>query len=103
MMIMQPDLITGADFTAARESAGKKKPNASLARVRLESFKEGKAAQIMHIGPFSEEGPNVRKLHDKIDEIGGTLSGKHHEIYLSDFRKADPLKMKTILRQPYTI
>jgi hypothetical protein len=55
----------------------------------------------MHIGPFSNEDVNIRKLHDKIAEIGSKLSGKHHEIYLSDFRKADPEKMKTILRQPF--
>jgi hypothetical protein len=103
MMIMQPDFITQSDFSAARDSAGKKKPNPAIARVRLERFQEGKAAQLMHIGPFSAEGPNVRKVHEKIVEIGGKLSGKHHEIYLSDFRKADPLKMKTILRQPYSI
>jgi hypothetical protein len=55
----------------------------------------------MHIGPYSAEGPNIQKIHAKIHEIGGQLSGKHHEIYLSDPRRADPAKLKTVVRQPY--
>ena len=103
LMIMQPDFVTEDDFVSAKEAAKKKKGNSSVERVRFESFKEGKAAQIMHIGPFSEEGPNVQRIHDEIAKIGGKLAGKHHEIYLSDFRKVDPTKMKTVLRQPYAI
>ena len=103
LMIMQPDFVTEDDFVSAKEAAKKKKGNSSVERVRFESFKEGKAAQIMHIGPFSEEGPNVQRIHDEIAKIGGKLAGKHHEIYLSDFRKVDPAKMKTVLRQPYEI
>jgi hypothetical protein len=57
----------------------------------------------MHIGPYSAEGPNIQKLHHKITEIGGKLSGKHHEIYLSDPRRAAPDKMKTVVRQPYSL
>ena len=101
MMIMQPDFITKIDFESAWEAAAKKKDNPLIAKVRFESFKEGKSAQIMHIGPYSAEGTTVQKLHQKIQEIGGSLSGKHHEIYLSDPRRVDPAKMKTVLRQPY--
>lgn len=100
-MIMQPDFVTTEMIEEARSKAAEKKDIPALSKVRFESFKEGKAAQIMHIGPFSEEHDNIMRLHDKIAEIGGKLSGKHHEIYLSDFRKVDPQKMKTVLRQPY--
>jgi hypothetical protein len=68
--------------------------------VRFESFFEGKVAQIMHIGPFSEEGPTVEKLHSFIEEAGSRRVGKHHEIYLSDMRRAVPENWKTIIRQP---
>jgi hypothetical protein len=54
----------------------------------------------MHIGPFAAEGPNIQKIHAKIAEIG-KLSGKHHEIYISDMRKTAPEKLKTVLRQPF--
>ncbi|MDA8172878.1 MAG: GyrI-like domain-containing protein [Nitrospiraceae bacterium] len=55
---------------------------------------------MMHIGPFSEEGPAVRRVHEFIKGRGCGLSGKHHEIYLGDIRKAAPEKWKTIIRQP---
>lgn len=100
MMIMQPEFITEALVESAIEEMIKKKKLAERPNVRFEKFTEGKAAQIMHIGPFSEEGPTVQKLHNSILENGYKLSGKHHEIYLSDIRKAAPEKWKTIIRQP---
>ncbi len=100
-MIMQPANITHEMVIAATEKVRKKKnPPPSLPLVRFESFSEGKAAQIMHIGPFSGEGPTIEKLHRYIVESGFRLTGKHHEIYLSDIRKAAPAKWKTIIRQP---
>ncbi len=84
---------------ATKEVARKKKP-VSLPLVRFESFAEGKAAQILHIGPFSEEGPTIEKVHAFIEENGSKRAGKHHEIYLSDLRRAAPEKWRTIVRQP---
>lgn len=84
--------------------AGLGKITPSCGHPRLETYAEGLAAQVMHIGPFSEEGPNIQKLHDLIRASGGAFDGhvqKHHEIYLSDFRKVAPEKMKTVLRQPF--
>ena len=52
------------------------------------------------VGPFSEEGPTVEKLHRYIESIGRRRTGKHHEIYLSDIRKAAPEKWRTVVRQP---
>jgi len=99
LMIMQPDLVTKQMVKAAIEQVKAKKNPVSLPLVRFESFKEGKAAQIMHIGPFSEEGPTVEKVHDFIDENGSKRRGKHHEIYLSDIRRAAPDKWRTVIRQ----
>ncbi len=65
---------------------------------------EGIAAHIMHIGPYSEEHPTIMKLHNFIESKGGKFDGhkqKHHEIYLSDPRKAKPETMKTVIRQPF--
>jgi hypothetical protein len=77
-----------------------KKNPATLSLVRFESLEEGKVAQIMHIGPFSEESSTVEKVHDFIEKSGSRRRGKHHEIYLSDNRRAAPEKWKTIIRQP---
>ena len=74
-----------------------KKNPTSLPLVRFESINEGKVAQIMHIGPFSEEGPTVQKLHSFIKDSGKKIIGKHHEVYLSDIRRAAPEKWKTII------
>ena len=99
-MIMQPGYVTNDLFIEAQEQLKKKKNNPVLREVKLESFFEGKTAQIMHIGPFSEEGPTIEKLHKHIEANGQKLVGKHHEIYLSDIRRSAPEKWKTIIRQP---
>jgi hypothetical protein len=100
MMIAQPPFVTPALVEAAIAEVKRKKNPASLARLRFEEFSEGQCAQIMHVGPFSEEGPNIARVHDFIAASGCSLRGKHHEIYLSDIRKADPAKWKTVIRQP---
>ncbi len=99
LMIMQPEFITLKMVEEATEEVQRKKKPVSLPFVRFESFKEGKAAQIMHIGPFSEEGPTIEKVHSFIENNGSRRMGKHHEIYLSDIRRAAPEKWKTIVRQ----
>ena len=101
LMIMQPEFVTKEIFEQSLAAVQKKKAIPSIEKVRFEEYKEGKSVQIMHVGPFSEEGANVAKLHVYIKTQNGTPSGKHHEIYLSDFRRVAPEKMKTILRQPY--
>lgn len=100
LMIMQPDWVNNELVEIAIKQVREKKNPVSLPLVRFESFSEGKAAQIMHIGPFSEEGPTVEKVHNFIDENGSQRRGIHHEIYLSDIRRAAPEKLKTIIRQP---
>jgi hypothetical protein len=99
LIIMQPDFVTEETIDSAISQVRKKKNPITISRVRFEAFSEGKCAQILHIGPFSEEGPTVEKVHQFIDSRGKRV-GKHHEIYLSDIRKADPAKWKTIIRQP---
>lgn len=100
MMIAQPPFVTPAMVETVIAEVKRKKNPASLAKLRFEEFDEGRCAQIMHVGPFSEEGPNIARVHDFIVASGNRLRGKHHEIYLSDIRKADPAKWKTIIRQP---
>jgi hypothetical protein len=101
-MLMQPDFITEALLEKATHEVQRKKNPAALPLMRFQAFKEGKAAQTMHIGPFTEEGPTIEKVHAFIESSGSQLTGKHHEIYLSDIRRAAPEKWKTIVRQPMT-
>jgi hypothetical protein len=100
LMIMQPEWVTAATVAAGIEVAGQKKDLPSLPLLRFESYSEGAAAQVLHVGPYADEGPTIEKLHDSIAERGLELRGRHHEIYLSDPRRVDPARLKTIIRQP---
>lgn len=100
VMIMQPEFVTDAMVKQAIEEVGRKKKPVALPLLRFEAFEEGKSAQIMHFGPFSEEGPTIEKVHAFIKASGCRMVGKHHEIYLSDMRRTAPEKWKTIIRQP---
>jgi hypothetical protein len=99
MMIMQPSFVTKAVIENAIAEVEKKKSLPGLDRLRFETFTEGLCAQVLHVGPFTEEGPTIERLHAFIDARTGRR-GKHHEIYLSDIRRAEPAKWKTIIRQP---
>ncbi len=103
MMIRQPDEVDSDAFEFARAEATRKKELPAANLLRLERFREGLAAQLMHIGPYAAEGPTIERLHAFIAERGYELAGKHHEIYLGDPRRAAPEKLKTVLRQPVAI
>jgi hypothetical protein len=106
LMIMQPDVITKGDFEEARENVGRKKGVSDLLnKLRLEHFEEGLCVQTMHIGPYATEPATMDRMKEFMQENGlkdkvGPIGGKHHEIYISDPRKAAPDKMKTVLRHP---
>jgi hypothetical protein len=99
-MIMQPDQVTEALFDEAVKEVKRKKDLPGLGKLRLERYHEGRAVQILHLGPYSTEGPTIEKLHAFARENGYQLRGKHHEIYLSDPRRTVPDKMKTVIRHP---
>lgn len=99
-MIMQPEYVTEELFNKAVEEVSKKKNPPALPRLRFEGFHEGITVQLMHIGPYSAEKPNIERLHRFIEEKGHELRGKHHEIYLTDPRRMSPEKLRTLLRQP---
>lgn len=99
MMIHQPSCVPEGIIWDAIAEVGRKKKLPAVSELRLEELDEGRCAQILHVGPFSEEGPTIERLHHFIDSRSGK-TGKHHEIYLSDVRRADPRKWRTILRQP---
>jgi hypothetical protein len=100
LMIMQPPVVSAELAAQAAIEAQSKKRLPLIGEVRLARFEEGKAVQLLHTGPFADEGPAVERLHAFAAEQGFALAGKHHEIYLSDARRTVPGKLKTILRQP---
>ncbi len=102
VMMMQPDCVTKEIFELAVNEIAKTKNPPLLKRVRFDSYFEGLSAQIMHRGSMATIEESTLKLHEFIRERGLVINGKHHELYLSDARSADPSELQTILRQPVT-
>lgn len=101
MLLMTPHWLTADHLAAARSTVASKRPSLSLERVRVELLDEGLSAQTLHVGSFDDEGPVLKDLHERyIPEHGLVMTGRHHEIYLSDPRRSPPAKLRTILRQP---
>jgi hypothetical protein len=105
LMILQPDIVTRDMFAEGLEQVRKKKGDSpALHSVRLANFEEGLCVQIMHVGPYATEPATIERMrafaleNGYRDHVGP--DGKHHEIYLSDPRKAKPEKLKTVLRHP---
>jgi hypothetical protein len=101
MMIMQPAWITPEMFAEAVRQVEAAKGLPALSRLRLETYHEGLSVQILHLGPYDDEGPVLQRMHAEfVPQSGYEMAGKHHEIYLSDPRKVAPEKLRTVLRQP---
>ena len=100
MMIVQPDWVD-LELVEAARAAARKRAVAALELVRFETFTEGSSVQILHVGSYDDEGPTLERLHGEFLPANGLVpSGRHHEIYLSDARKVEPARLKTMLRQP---
>lgn len=102
-MIRLPDFVTQEDFNWAIQEATKKK-KMDFSKVEFLTITEGLCVQCMHIGPYDDEPATVELMHEFIQENGYVLDFNdqrlHHEIYLSDPRRCDAQKMKTVVRHP---
>lgn len=102
-VIRVPDFVAEADFAWAIETATRKK-KLDFSPVRLIEVDEGLCVQCLHVGPYDDEPATVDAMHAFAASQGYELdfsdTRRHHEIYLSDPRKADPAKMKTVVRHP---
>jgi hypothetical protein len=101
VMVLVPDWIDLDMVEAAIEQSEKKTGERRYDDLRLETLREGLSVQTLHVGPFAAEAEVLTRMHEEfIPEHGLAMTGKHHEIYLSDPRRTAPDKLKTILRQP---
>lgn len=103
MMIMQPRFVPAPVVEQAAAEVSNKNGMPRANDARLETLSEGLCAQVMHVGPYSAEGPTVANLHRFIAEGGYALRGKHHEIYLGDPRRTAPERLRTVIRQPVAV
>jgi hypothetical protein len=100
LMIGLPEQATDEELAAALTAGRAKLSEPHASNLRVETFAEGRAAQLLHVGPYAAERPSIERLHEAIATAGFTPSGRHHELYLGDPGRAAPEKLKTILRQP---
>jgi hypothetical protein len=98
-MILQPEPIDAA-VVAEATALARAKSVTGLDRVSLQKWEEGRCAQLLHVGPYADEGPSIDLLHRAIGAMGLRPHGRHHEIYLGDPRRSRPERLRTILRQP---
>ncbi len=101
LMLMVPEWIGRDVVDDAVDRVRTKRAPARLDQVRLEELREGTCVQTLHVGPFDAEAEVLASLHHEfVPEHDLQMTGKHHEIYLSDFRRVAPERQRTILRQP---
>ena len=99
IMIRQPDFVTEDLAMKAMEIVKKKKPHPLLDKVKFETISDGLSVQMLHIGPYDDEPKTFAVMKEYCKENKLVLKTKvHREIYLSDFRKTKPEKLKTVLR-----
>jgi hypothetical protein len=99
-MILQPPWITKEGAAGAIDTLVAAGRLAERPAIRLETLTEGRAAQVLHFGPYNEERPTIEKLHAFIAERGLAPRPMHHEIYLSDPNRTPQERLKTVIRQP---
>lgn len=103
-MIRQPEFVTDSVFAAACDIVLRKKPHLDVSKANLNSFTEGLCVQCMHYGSFDDEPLSLSNMKSFMTNNSLTSDitdlRRHHEIYLSDPRKTDNAKMKTVLRLP---
>lgn len=100
MLIRMPDYVNGQQVRTAVELVVGQKKILQAQQVELYTMQEGKVVQMLHVGPFDKEPETLAIMMNFMQERGLQQNGLHHEIYLSDFRKTVPEKLKTILREP---
>lgn len=100
LMIRVPDFLTDADVAAAVAKVSGGAADLPAKDMKLEKLTEGKCVQMLHVGPYEQQEPSIRKMHDFAKSQGLSLRDRHHEIYMNDPRSTPAEKLETILRQP---
>lgn len=100
LLIGLPDEATPDELAVELKGGRAKLTSPYRDQLRIEPFDEGRAAQLIHLGPYAAERPSIERLHAAISDAGLRAVGRHHEIYLGDPRRARPDKLRTLLRQP---
>jgi len=100
LLIRVPEYITDEDLAAAVKQMAGRGGGTDVKEIKLETIREGRCVQMLHVGPYDKEPDNIAKMLAFAEKQGLKRNGVHHEIYLSDPNRVAPEKLRTILRQP---
>jgi hypothetical protein len=100
LMIRLPDFIGDDNLRSAVEKISAKKTSPEITQLKLETLSEGLCIQALHVGSYDQEAKTIEGMQALAAEKGLRFHGRHHEIYLSDPRRVEPARLKTILRNP---
>ncbi len=100
--LMVPGFLSRALVNAARAQAKAKHPDIPYESASLETVREGRSVQMLHVGPYDKEEPTIEALQRYITDHSLAVKGRHHEIYLSDPRRTKPADLKTVIRLAVT-
>jgi hypothetical protein len=100
LLIRVPEFITKKHLAEAVAKLLERGKDEAVSRVTLETLDEGKCVQVLHVGPYTAEKPTIAKMRAFATQQGLSFKGRHHEIYLSDPRRVEEARLRTILRQP---
>ncbi|UVI35847.1 GyrI-like domain-containing protein [Brevibacterium spongiae] len=101
LMLLAPHWLDRGHVDDAVDKVRSKGSSPRLGEIRFESLREGTCVQTLHIGPFDDEAEVLEHMHSEVIPAAGmVMTGRHHEIYLSDMRRTAPERLRTILRQP---
>lgn len=99
IMIRQPDFVTNEIVQRAFESVRKKKPHPYLDEVTFGVMEDGMSVQMLHVGPFDEEPRTFKEMDEFLEsEQLERVTLTHREIYISDIRRVEPARLRTVLR-----
>lgn len=100
LLIRTPTFVSVRDLARAQQALLAKGETPEFRKVKVETIREGKCVQMLHVGPYDKEAATLEAMHDFVHAEGLEFRGVHHEIYLSDPRRVPPAKLRTILRHP---
>jgi hypothetical protein len=100
VLIRTPTFVTARDVSRAQQGLLAKGKVREIAKVKLETIREGRCVQMLHVGPYDREPVTLEAMRAVAAAKGHAFRGVHHEIYLSDPRRTAPSKLRTILRHP---
>jgi hypothetical protein len=99
IMIRQPEFVDAELAEKVLEKVKKKKYHLLLEKVRFGEIEDGRCVQMMHMGSYDNEPESFRLMEMFCEENGlDRTEMRHREIYISDVRKTEPSKLKTVLR-----